>query len=268
VNQYELEVWQRPAHNQYFQPSPTTYYETTRRENRGQGGVVARLFAAVSANGILGWAAWSAHQACLNGNAHSAVAETVAGAATAATGALGGAGFLSRTEAGSWAGALLSPVALILAGFDVLLWAPKWPASMAAALLFGGLNGGIALVVAKLKREERKLGHEAGMQHDAITGRLQENWDTQTAKTERARIKHQTWIAVGHDADRRADRAVYDLHVRHPDIVAPPERYADRQPVREMPAGRQPRAITSGAEPPVDDWMDLAAALDEHVENR
>lgn len=260
MNHTELEVWQRPQRNQYFQPSPTTYYETTRRDNRGPGGIVARLFAAVSANGIFGWAAWSAHQACLNGNAHSAVAEIVAGIVTAATGALGGAGFLSRTEAGGWAGALLSPVALILGGFDVLLWAPKWPASMAAALLFGGLNGGIAVVVTKLKRDERKFNHEAGMQHDAITGRLQENWDTQAAETERARIKHQAWVHVGYDADRRADRAVYDLHMRHPDIVAPPEHYTNPRPAHQMPAGRQPLAITSGAEP-VDDWMALADGL-------
>lgn len=264
MNQYELEVWQRPARNQYFQPSPTTYYETTRRENRGPGGTVARLFAAVSANGILSWAAWSAHQACLNGNAHSVVAETVAGAATAGAGALGGAGFLSRTEAGSWAGALLSPVALILAGFDVLLWAPKWPAATAAALLFGGLNGGIAAVLTKLKRDERKLNHEAGMQHDAITGRLQENWDTQNAKTERARIKHQAWIAVGHDADRRPDRVTHDLYLRHPDLGTPPARYTNPRSAREMPAGRQPLAITSGAEP-VDDWMALADGLHDNA---
>jgi hypothetical protein len=177
VNHTELEVWQRPE-RAYFQPSQTTYYETTRRENRGQGGAVARALGTVGANGLLGWATWSAHQACINGNAHSIAAETAVGVIAAGTAALAGAGFLSRTEAGSWAGTLLSPVALVLAGFGALLWAPKWPASMTATLMFGALNGGIAAVLMKLKREERKLNHAAGMQHDAIAGDLQKNYDT------------------------------------------------------------------------------------------
>lgn len=262
MNHTELEVWQRPERRSYFQPSQTTYYETTRRENRGSGGTVARAFGVVFTNGLLGWATWSAHQACLNGNAHSVVAETATGIATAATGALAGAGFLSRTPAGSWAGALLSPVAVILGGFDVLLWAPKWPASVAASLLFGGLNGGLAFVLTKLKREERRYNHEAGMQHDRIAGDLQKNLDSEQHKTERARIKHQAWIHVGYDADRRSDRAVYDLHLRHPDIVAAPERYTP-----ELAAAPTRLAITAGREA-ADDWMALADVLDEHVETR
>lgn len=260
MNHAELEVWQRPERRTYFQPSQTTYYETTRRENRGQGGIVVRALGVLGANGILGWAAWSAHQACLNGNAHSIVAEAAVGALTAGTGTLAGAGFLSRTEAGSWAGALLSPVAVILGGFDVLLWAPKWPGSVAAALLFGGLNGGLAAIRIKLKRETRKAEHEAGMQHDRIAGDLQKNLDTQEHETERARMRYQAWFHVGRDADRRSDRAVYDLSLRHPDIVAAPERYADPNAGRELPARRQPLAITTGTES-VDDWMDLADGL-------
>lgn len=262
MNHAEIEVWQRPERRTYFQPSQTTYYETTRRENRGSGGAVVRALGVAFANGLLGWAAWSAHQACLNGNAHSMVAEVVTGAVTAATGSLAGTGFLSRTPAGSWAGALLSPVALILGGFDVLLWAPKWPASVAASLMFGGLNGGLAFVLTKLKREERKYNHEAGMQHDAIAGDLQKNYDMQTAMTERARIEHQAWIRVGHDADRRAAQAVYDLHLRHPDIVAAPPSYAPA----ELAAAPTRLAITTGRE--ADDWMALADVLNEPVENR
>lgn len=262
MNHTELEVWQRPERRTYFQASQTTYYETTRRENRGHGGTVARAFGVVFANGLLGWAAWSAHQACLNGNAHSVVAETATGVATAATGALASVGFLSRTEAGSWAGALLSPVALILAGFDVLLWAPKWPASVAASLLFGGLNAGLAAIRIKLKREERRFNHEAGMQHDRIAGDLQKNLDTQDAETERARIEHQAWFHVGHDADARAARAQYELHLRHPGTVAAPPGYTPT----ELAAAPTRLAITTGREN--DDWMALADVLNEHVENR
>ena len=115
MNQYELEVWQRPARNQYFQPAPTTYYETTRRENRGQGGLVARLLGAAAANGILGWAAWSAHQACLHGNAHSVLAEGVVAAASAGSAGLAAKGFTSKTDRGSWLGAVFSPISLLLA---------------------------------------------------------------------------------------------------------------------------------------------------------
>lgn len=259
----EIEVWQRPERRTYFQPSQTTYYETTRRENRGSGGAVVRALGVVCSNGLLGWAAWSAHQACLNGNAHSIVAETATGAATAATGALAGIGFLSRTEAGSWAGALLSPVALILGGFDVLLWAPKWPASVAAALMFGGLNAGLAAVWAKLKREERRLNHEAGMQHDRIAGDLQKNLDTQDAETERARYEYQAWFRTGRDADDRAARAQYELHLRHPGTVAAPSSYTPT----ELAAAPTRLAITTGRKDG-DDWMALADVLNEHVETR
>ncbi|ACU71784.1 hypothetical protein Caci_2875 [Catenulispora acidiphila DSM 44928] len=255
----ELEPW-KPQRNAYFQPSQTTYYETTCRENRGQGGTVARALGAVFANGLLGWGAWSAHQACLNGSAHSVAAEAVVSAAAAGSAALAGAGFLSRTEAGSWAGALLSPVALILGGVGVLLWAPKWPASLVATAMFGVLNGGLAWVVAKANREVRKTEHEAGMQYDRIAGNLQMNLDSEQHKTERARIKHQSWFHVGRDADQRADRVVYDLHLRHPDIVPAPERYSSPT---ELAAAPTRLAITAGRE---DDWMALADVLDVNVE--
>lgn len=267
MNRTELEVWQRPERRTYFQPSHTTYYETTRRENRGQGGAVTRALGAVIANGILGWAAWSAHQACLNGNAHSVAAEVVISAAAGGTAVLAGTGFLSRTEAGSWAGTLLSPVALVLGGFGALLWAPKWPASMTATLMFGALNGGIAAVITKLKREVRQSDHEAGMQYDRIVGDLQMNADTQDAKTDRARIKHQAWFRAGHYADRGPARVEYQLHLRYPETFPAPEGYPGPDASRELPAARQPLAITSGVEH-VDDWMALADALDEHVETR
>lgn len=257
MSHYELEVWQRPETPRYFQPSPTTYYETTRRRKYSVGSIVAGVVGALGGDGILGWAAWSAHQACVHGNAHSKAAETVVAAASGASAVLAGFGFASKTERGSWAGTLLAPVSLVLAGFGVLLWAPGWSASMAATLIEGAFTGGVAAVVVRFSREERKFNHEAGMQHDRIAGDLQRNYDTQTSKTERARIEYQAWFHVGHDADRRADRAVYDLHVRHPDVVAAPERYSDRR----LPAGRQPLAITSGAEPVVDDWMALADGL-------
>lgn len=267
MNQYELEVWQRPMRNQYFQPSPTTYYETTRGRKYGVGSIVAGVVGAIGGDGILGWAAWSAHQACINGNAHSVAAEAVVAAASVGSGVLAAFGFASRTERGSWAGTLLAPLSLVLAGFGVLLWSPGWPASMVTTGMEGVLDGALAAVVVKFGREERRFNHEAGMQYDRIAGDLQKNYDTQSGETERARIERQAWFNVGHDADRRADRAVYDLSTRHPDIVAPPERYTDRQSAREMPAGRRPLAITSGAEP-VDDWMDLADAINGHMENR
>ncbi|WP_297826528.1 hypothetical protein [Mycobacterium sp.] len=260
MNSYELEP--RPQ-NRYFTPSQTTYYDTTRRENRGQGGTVARALGALGANGLLGWAAWSAHQACIHGNAHSVAAEAVVAAFAGGTATLAGMGFLSKTEAGSWAGTLLAPVSLLLGGFGVMLWAPNWAASLAATDIFGALNGGLAAIAAKLKREVRKSDHEAGMQHDRIAGDLQKNLDSEQHKTERARIKHQAWIRVGHDADRRAAQAVYDLHLRHPDIVAAPERYTPT----ELAAAPTRLAITTGREA-ADDWMALADVLDEHVETR
>lgn len=263
----ELEPWQRPEQRTYFQPSQTTYYETTRRENRGGGALIAGAFGVVGANALLGWAAWSAHQACIHGNAHSVVAEAIVGATAVGSGAFAVRGFASGTESGSWAGALLSPVSLVLTGFGVLLWAPGWSASMVGALMVGTLNAGLAVVGIKLKREERRLNHEAGMQHDAIAGDLQKNYDAQQAKTERKSLKYRAWFHVGRDADGRADRTEYALHLRHPEIVAAPERYGDNRPNRELPASRQPRAITSGAER-VDDWMALADVLDEHVETR
>lgn len=263
MNHTELEAWQRPERRTYFQASQTTYYETTRRENRGRGGTVARTFGAVFANGLLGWATWSAHQACLNGNTHSIAAETVVTAFAGGTAALAGMGFLSKTETGSWAGTLLAPVSLLLGGFGVMLWAPSWAASLAATDIFGALNGGLAAIATKLKREVRQSDHEAGMQHDRIAGDLQKNLDSQEHKTERARIQHQAWIRVGHDADRRAARAVYDLHLRHPDIVAAPERYTPA----ELAAAPTRLAITAGREA-ADDWMALADVLDEHVETR
>lgn len=256
----ELEVWQQPQQRQYFQPSQTTYYETTRRRKYSVGAVVAGVVGVVGSDGILGWAAWSAHQACIHGNVHSVIAETVVGAASGVSAVLAGFGFASKTEQGGWAGTLLAPVSLVLAGFGVLLWAPGWSASMVITLMEGVLNGGLAAVGIRLGREERKFNHEAGMQHDQIAGGLQKNSDSEEHKTERTRIKHRAWFEVGYDADRRADRAVYDLHVRHPDIVTAPERYSGRQPAREIPANSQPRAITSGAEP-VDDWMALADGL-------
>lgn len=258
----ELEVWQRPEPRAYFQPSQTTYYETTRRENRGQGGTVARALGTVFANGVLGWAAWSAHQACLNGNAHSVAAEAVVGALAGGAAVLAGSGFLSRTEAGVWVGALLSPVALILGGFGVLLWAPKWPASMVATLMVGVLNGGLTAIAMRLKREVRQSDHEAGMQYDRIVGDLQMNSDTQEHKTKRTRIKHSAWFRVGHSAEGQAARAEYELHLRYPDIVAAPERYADAG--RELPAGRQPLAIAAAGEP-VDDWMAVADGLRDNA---
>lgn len=263
MNRAELEARQaRPDQGAYFRASQTTYYETTRRENRGRAGAVAGAFGVLGANALLGWATWSAHQACIHGNAHSVAAEAIVAAAAGGSAVLAGSGFASGTESGSWTGTLLSPVSLILVGFGVLLWAPGWSASMVGALMMGTLNAGLAAVGIKLKREERRFNHEAGMQHDAIAGDLQKNWDTQQAKIERKALKYRAWFHIGRIADARADRAVYDLHVRHPEIVAPPERYT-----RELPAGRQPLAITTGDEP-ADDWMALADALDEHVETR
>lgn len=267
MSRTEIEVWQRPERRAYFQPSQTTYYETTRRENRGQGGTVTRALGAVGANGTFGWAAWSAHQACIHGNAHSIAAEAVVAAFAAGAAALAGMGFASKTEAGSWAGTLLAPVSLVLGGFGVMLWAPSWAASLAATDIFGALNGGLAAIAAKLKREVRKSDHEAGMQYDRIVGDLQKNSDTQDAKTDRARIKYQAWVDASHDIDRQYNQSVHELHLRYPGVVAPPERHAGRDVGRELPSARRPLAITSGAEP-VDDWMALADVLDEHVETR
>lgn len=258
----DIEPWSRPD-KAYFRPSPTTYYETTRRENRSRAGAVWGGLGVVGANGMIGWAAWSAHMACVNGNAHSIAAEAVIGALSAGSGIYAISGFISGTERGSWAGTLLAPISLFLAGFGVLLWSPGWAASAAGALIAGALNGGLGAVVIKLKREERQMNHAAGMQYDAITGALQRNWDTQQARTERRRLKFASWFHAGRVADARVDQAVYDLHLRHPDTVAAPERYASR----ELPAGRQPLAITAGAEP-ADDWMALADVLTEHVETR
>ena len=260
----DIEPWRRPEEKTYFRPSQATYYETTRREHRGAGTLVAGAFGVIGANGLIGWAAWSAHQACIHGNSHSVAAEAVVAATTVTTAALAGKGFASGTESGAWTGTLLSPISLILVGFGVLLWAPGWSASMVGTLMLGTLNAGLAAVGIKLKREEKKFNHEAGMQHDAITGDLQKNWDTQQAKTERKAMKHRAWFHVGRDADARADRTTYDLHVRHPEIVAAPERYAGR----ELPAARQPLAIAAAEEAP-DDWMALADnVLDEHMETR
>lgn len=250
----DIEPWRRPEETTvYFRASQTSYYETTRREHRSAGALVAGTFGVIAANGLIGWAAWSAHQACLNGNAHSIAAEAVVGALSAGSGIYAISGFSSGTKAGSWAGTLLTPISLILAGFGVVLWSPDWPASTAGALIMGSLNAGLAALGIKLKREEQQRRHEAGMQHDAIAGRLQENWDTQQARTERRRLKFAAWFHVGRVADARADRAVYDLHVRHPDIIAAPERHTGR----ELPAGHKPLAITSGSES-ADDWMALA----------
>jgi hypothetical protein len=264
VSHTELEVWQRPQQRQYFQPSPTSYYETTRRRKYSIGAVVAGVVGAIGADGILGWAAWSAHQACIHGNVHSIAAEAIVGAASSTSAVLAGFGFASKTDRGSWAGTLLTPVSLVLAGFGVLLWAPGWPASMVTALMEGVLDAGLAAVGIKFGREERKFNHEAGMQHDQIAGGLQKNLDSEEHETERTRIKHRAWFEIGHDADRRADRVEYDLHVRHPDIVAAPERYTDRQPSRELPAAAQPLAITSGGEP-ADDWMAIADGLRDNA---
>lgn len=268
MSHYELEPWQPRQQNRYFTPSQTTYYETTRRRKYSLGSIVAGVVGAFSGDGILGWAAWSAHQACVHGNAHSMAAEVAVTALSAGSAVLAAFGFASKTERGSWAGTLLAPISLILAGFGVLLWAPGWPASMVTTLIEGTFNGGIAAVVVKFNREERRFNHEAGMQHDRITGDLQKNHDTQTEKTERTRIKHQAWFRAGRDADARVDRAVYDLHQRHPDIVAAPERYAAHDAARELPAARKPLAITTGAEP-ADDWTAVLDSLDEkYVESR
>lgn len=257
----DIEPWRRPDKT-YFRPSGTSYYETTRREHRSGGIVAAIAGAMVASDGILGWAAWSAHQACLHGNAHSVLAESVVAAASAGSAVLAAKGFTSKTDRGSWLGAVFSPISLLLAGFGVLLWAPGWPASTVITLMEGVLDAGLAAVGVNLKREERKFNHEAGMQHDAIAGDLQRNYDTQQAKTERKAMKYRAWFHVGRQADAPADRITYDLHLRHPETVAPPERYT-----RELPATRRPLAITSGAEP-ADDWMALADVLDEHVETR
>lgn len=249
----DIEPWRRPEEKTYFRASQTTYYETTRRDRRGGGLVAAIAGAMVASDGILGWAAWSAHQACLHGNAHSVVAEGVVAAASVGSASLAAKGFASKTDRGSWLGAVFSPISLLLAGFGVLLWAPDWPASMVTTLMEGVLDAGIAAVGVNLRREERRFNHEAGMQHDAIAGDLQKNYDTQQAKTERKALKYRAWFHIGRVADARADRAVFDLHVRHPEIVPAPERYA----ARELEAGRRPLAITSSAEP-ADDWMALA----------
>lgn len=249
----DIEPWHRPEENVYFRASQATYYESSRRDRRG-GGLVAAIAGAIAASdGILGWAAWSAHQACLHGNAHSVLAEGVVAAASVGSAGLAAKGLTSKTDRGSWLGAVFSPVSLLLAGFGVLLWAPGWSASMVITLMEGALDAGLVAVGVNLRREERKFNHEAGMQHDAIAGGLQKNHDTQRAMTERKALKYRAWFHVGRVADARADRAVYDLHVRHPEIVPAPERYAGR----ELPAGQRPLAIAAAAEP-ADDWMALA----------
>lgn len=257
----ELEPWNpRPR---YFAPSQTTYYETTRRRKYSLKAIISGVVGTLGGDGILGWAAWSAHEACVHGNTHSVVVGAVVAAASAVSATLAGFGFASKTERGSWTGTLFTPVSLILVGFGVLLWAPGWPASMVTTLMEGTLDGGIAVVVVKFCREERRYNHEAGMQHDRIAGDLQKNLDTQEHETERARIEYAAWFHVGHDADRRADQAVYDLSLRHPDIVAAPRSYAPA----ELAAAPTRLAITAGREN-ADDWMALADVLNEPVENR
>jgi hypothetical protein len=265
VTHADIEPWRRPEETVYFRASQATYYESTRRASRGGGLVAAIVGAMVASDGILGWAAWSAHQACLHGNAHSVLAEGVVAAVSVGSAGLAITGLTSKTDRGSWLGAVFSPISLLLAGFGVLLWAPGWSASMVITLMEGVLDAGLVAVGVNLKREERKYNHEAGMQHDAIAGDLQKNYDTQKAKTERKALKYRAWFHIGRIADDRVDRTVYDLHTRHPEIVPAPERYAGR----ELPAGQRPLAITSGAETELaDDWMALADVLYEHVENR
>jgi len=259
VNQCELEVWQRPARNRYFQPSSTTYYETTRRRKYSVGAIVAGCVGALGGDGILGWAAWSTHQASIHGNTHSLIAEAVVAAASATSAVLAAFGFASKTERGATAGTILTPASLVIDGFGVLLWAPGWPASAVITLMEGVFTGGVAAVMVRFGREERRFNHEAGMQHDRIAGDLQKNYDTQTSKTERTYLKYSAWLHT----DRRVDQTVYELHLRHPGVVSAPERYAPT----ELAAAPTRLAITARREP-ADDWMALADVVADNVENR
>lgn len=220
-----IQQWQRrtpEADRQYYNPTPTSYFEQISDEEEARGGGVAGVLAWIGANAGLFGAAWSAHEACVHGNAHSGTATSVLTVVAGSSLVAGVAGLLSKKTVGVIAGAVMSPLSLVLAGFGVILWSPGWPAAWGGLLLFGSLNGGIIALKAAIKWALRRMKHEAGMQHAAITGGLQDTQIRENGATTRAAIGYQEHVDVAYSMEARQYHREAAWHRQHPDAFPPP----------------------------------------------
>lgn len=242
MNRTGIEQWQqRPAAQKpYFTPTPQTYYASTQQEEPSRFPAMAWI----APNAVVGWAGWSAHQACVHGDGHSVVGTTILGAAAAVSAALAGWGFASKKSAGAVAGAVLAPISLILAGFGVLLWSPTWPAAWAAALLGGAVNGGVWALRITLRRWHRKMLHEAGLKHDEHSHDLEKTEIVETHKTTRKAIGYQEGVDVAYALELRQAIRDQQFHQRHPDIASPA---ALVSPVSPMALPGVPEALALAA---------------------